>query len=51
MAEEEADLNAGKISIQSPIGQGLIGKKKGAVAKINVPAGKMEFKILNISLE
>ena len=50
VAEEEADLKAGKISIQSPIGKGLLGKKKGEKAKIQVPAGEMEFEILDISL-
>ncbi len=50
VAEEEADLKAGKISIQSPIGKGLMGKEAGEVAEINVPAGKMQFEILDISL-
>lgn len=50
VAEEEADLKAGKISIQSPIGKGLLGKKKGEKAMIKVPAGDMEFEILDISL-
>ena len=51
VAEEEADLKAGKISIQSPIGKGLLGKKKGDVASIKVPAGDMEFEIVDISIE
>ena len=50
VAEEEADLKAGKISVQSPIGKGLLGKKVGQKAKIKVPAGDMEFEILEISL-
>jgi transcription elongation factor GreA len=50
VAEEEADLKSGKISIQSPIGKGLLGKKKGQKAKIKVPAGEMEFEILDISI-
>ena len=50
VAEEEADLKVGKISIQSPIGKGLLGKKKGEKAMIKVPAGDMEFEILDISL-
>ncbi|MEP5613112.1 MAG: transcription elongation factor GreA [Cyclobacteriaceae bacterium] len=50
VAEEEADLKAGKISIQSPIGKGLLGKKKGEKAKIKVPAGELEFEILDISI-
>jgi len=50
VAEEEADLKVGKISVQSPIGKGLLGKKKGEKAKIQVPAGEMEFEILDITL-
>ena len=49
VAEEEADLKSGKISVQSPIGKGLLGKEPGQVAKINVPAGEMDFEILEIS--
>ena len=50
VAEEEADIKAGKISVKSPIAQGLLGKKVGDSAQIEVPAGKMEFKIMDISL-
>ena len=50
VAEEEADLKSGKISVQSPIGKGLLGKKKGEMATIKVPAGDMEFEILDISI-
>jgi len=49
VSEEEADLKTGKISVQSPIGKGLLGKKVGQVAKIKVPAGLVEFEILEIS--
>ena len=49
VSEEEADLKAGKISTMSPIGKGLLGKKKGDSAKIKTPAGEMEFEIVNIS--
>ena len=49
VSEEEADLKSGKISTMSPIGKGLLGKKKGDVAKIKTPAGEMEFEVLNIS--
>ena len=49
VAENEADLKARKISVDSPIGKGLLGKKKGDVAKINVPNGMMELEILDIS--
>ena len=51
VAEEEADLKAGKISVKSPIAQGLLGKKVGDTVMIEVPAGKIEFKIVNISLD
>ena len=50
VSEEEADLKAGKISTQSPIGKGLLGKKKGEMAKIKTPAGEIEFEIVNISI-
>ncbi|MFM8833395.1 MAG: transcription elongation factor GreA [Cytophagales bacterium] len=48
VAEEEADLKAGKISTQSPIGKGLLGKKKGESAKITTPAGEMEYEVVTI---
>ena len=50
VAEEEADLKSGKISVQSPIGKGLLGKKKGELATIKVPAGDMEFEIVDITI-
>ncbi|MDX5421541.1 MAG: transcription elongation factor GreA [Hymenobacteraceae bacterium] len=49
VAEEEADLASGKISVKSPIGKGLLGKSVGDVAEITVPAGKIQFEILEIS--
>jgi transcription elongation factor GreA len=49
VSEEEADLKAGKISTQSPIGKGLLGKKKGEVARIKTPAGEIEFEVVEIS--
>ncbi len=49
VSEEEADLKTGKISVKSPIGQGLLGKKVGETAEITVPAGKIEFQVLEIS--
>ncbi len=49
VSQEEADLKAGKISIESPIGKGLLGKSVGDVAKIQVPAGELELEILEIS--
>ncbi len=48
VSEEEADLKSGKISTQSPIGKGLLGRKKGDVAQIKTPAGNMEFEITDI---
>lgn len=47
--EKEANFKIGKISINSPIGQGLLGKQVGDVAEITVPAGKMNFEILEIT--
>src|ERR1700750_3141361 len=49
VSESEADLKAGQISVASPIEKGLLGKKGGESIKIQVPAGKMEFEILEIS--
>jgi len=49
VSETEADLKAGKISVKSPIAQGLLGKSVGDIAKVNVPAGELEFEILEIS--
>ncbi len=49
VAEEEANLTAGKISVKSPIGKGLLGKSVGDVAEITIPAGKIRFEILEIS--
>ena len=49
VAESEADLAAGKISINSPIGKGLLGKSVGDTAEIQVPNGIMKFDILEIS--
>lgn len=49
VSEEEANLAAGKLSVKSPIGKGLLGKEVGDVAEITVPAGKLRFEILEIS--
>ncbi len=49
VAESESDLKAGKISVDSPMGKGLLGKKKGEIAIIKVPNGKMKFEIMKIS--
>lgn len=48
VAQSEANLKAGKISVDSPIGKGLLGKKEGDVAEISVPNGTMKFEILKI---
>ena len=49
VAENEADLKAQKISVNSPIGRGLLGKKKNEIARIEVPNGTMELKIIDIT--
>ncbi|MFT4031472.1 MAG: transcription elongation factor GreA [Siphonobacter sp.] len=49
VAETEADVKTGKISVQSPIGKGLLGKQVGDTAEIQLPNGKAEFEILEIS--
>jgi len=49
VAESEADLKTGKISVNSPIGKGLLGKEVGDVAEITVPNGTMKFDILEIT--
>ena len=48
VAESEADLKSGKISVSSPIGKGLLGKEVGDVAEVSVPNGKIKFEILSI---
>ncbi|TAG51066.1 MAG: transcription elongation factor GreA [Cytophagales bacterium] len=50
VAEEEANLKENKISVKSPIGQGLIGKKKGDIIEIKTPGGLLKMEILEISL-
>ena len=47
--ESEADLMAKKISVESPIAQGLLGKKVGEIAEIEVPSGIMKFEIIAIT--
>jgi transcription elongation factor GreA len=49
VAESEADLKTGKISVTSPIGKGLLGKSVGEIAEINVPNGVLKFEVLEIS--
>lgn len=50
VSENEADLKAGKISVTSPIGKGLLGKKPGDVAEVKAPAGVLKFKIEDITI-
>lgn len=50
VAEKEADIRKNKISVSSPIGKGLLGKKVGEVAEIQVPRGVMSFEILEIEM-
>lgn len=50
VAEEEANLKVGKISVQSPIGKGLLGKEIGDVAEIKTPRGVLKFEIIELGL-
>lgn len=51
VSETEANLKEGKISVQTPIAQGLLGKKVGDVAEIKIPQGTIHLEIMNISFE
>ncbi len=51
VAQSEADLKTGKISVDSPIGKGLLGKSVGEVAEIQVPSGVMKFDVVEITRE
>ena len=51
VAESEADIKTGKISVTSPIGKGLLGKSVGEIAEITVPNGVLKFEIIEISRE
>lgn len=50
VSENEADLKSGKISVTSPIGKGLLGLVVGDVAEVEVPAGKMQFRVEKIGV-
>ena len=50
VSESEANLKEGKISVNTPIAQGLLGKKVGDIAEIQVPQGKVSFEIVKISI-
>ena len=49
VAENEANLTEKKISVDSPIGKGLLGKKVGDIAKVQIPAGLIDFEVLDIN--
>ena len=49
VAQSEADLKSGKISVESPIGKGLLGKKVGEISRISVPSGSIELEIISIT--
>lgn len=50
VSESEADIKAKRISVNSPVGKGLLGKKVGEIATVVTPRGNIEFKILDISI-
>jgi transcription elongation factor GreA len=50
VSDSEANLKEGRMSVNTPIAKGLLGKKVGDVAEVQVPSGKMEFEIIEISL-
>ena len=47
----EADLRAGKLSVETPIAKGLLGKKVGEIAEVKVPAGTIQLEIVSIKFE
>lgn len=49
VSESEADLKKGKISVNTPIAKGLLGKKVGDVVQVKVPSGELEFEVMDIS--
>ncbi len=50
VGEKEADIKQSKISVSSPIGKGLLGKRVGEIAEIQVPRGTMNFEVLEITM-
>lgn len=50
VSEQEADLKAKKISVSSPMGQGLLGKAPGETAEVNTPAGLLKFEVVEITI-
>ena len=51
VAESESDIKTGKISVSSPIGKGLLGKKVGEIAEIAVPSGSLKLEVIEITRE
>lgn len=51
VSESEADLKAKKISVSSPVGQGLLGKAVGEIASVSTPRGAMDFEVVEISID
>ncbi|MEM9820901.1 MAG: transcription elongation factor GreA [Bacteroidota bacterium] len=51
VSESEADLKSRKISVSSPVGKGLLGKKVGEIATVETPRGNMEFEVMEITIE
>ena len=51
VAENEADFKSGKISVSSPIGKGLLGKKVGEIATISIPNGTLDLEVVKITRE
>lgn len=51
VSPQEADMRSGRISVESPVGKGLLGRSVGETALVAVPAGQIEFEILHISYE
>lgn len=50
VGESEADFKAGKLAATTPIGKALMGRKKGEIVEVNVPAGLLKFEVLDISI-
>jgi transcription elongation factor GreA len=49
--ETEANLKVGKVSVSSPVGQGLLGKQEGEFAIVRTPNGNIEFKVISVTIE
>jgi len=50
VSEAESDIKSGKLSVNSPIGKGLLGKNVGEIAEVSTPNGKLEFEIIGIAV-